>query len=869
MAIDSRYAEQARAFITETLKQMLPALNVDSGSAINSLLARGGAAINASLLQEIQHMLTSRDFSNPEALSEADVDLLLANLLTERDGGELAYGFVRLYYRDRIARSFVAGTTATTEARDVSFLTLVDLDYLPQDYFLDTTNGLYYLNVPFAAESPGEAYNVNAGEINQLIGDSSGPVLVTNVSAFRKGAEKQTNTEAVRQAQRSVSTRTPLSRDGTIFWMQSLFGSKLRDLLIVGNGDAEMLRDEVYDLGESAVPRFQIGVDSLDPDTRVQLGTAQDLHVGGRTDVYLLFDGINYVQLHADLFADMLLDTDISYPSLITSIQATFVTGTTGDVPSTGKLLIDLGRENEETIYYATVTAVDNDTYIFSNLTPTNPTQIHAVGASVKVVNNGELQVGVDKDITVLPVFQIAEIRILDPITLEAIGDPVPETTAASHDPGWYVTKANRYDLLSAKETKSIILDEKRSLPGNQPRSDSLGGGALDNVVVGTGTYSRYTHAGQDFTGYAGREITLTYGTTTIVRTIVFVQSPTQVVLSGSALGTIASVSFVIEANYAEYIEYPVRVSFYTNTEIAEAQQFLDQDPKRVLCTDSLARMFLPVFLDFTMYYRGDGTSGDVRANINEVLKTSSGQAIGESSGASFEFSDLVNAAYVDGAANYVQTPFQVRVRRLQVDGTWIVQYLNPDAGTVNNLAVKTAPAVTFFTGTGSYDTLNPNRFSATGTPFVLGDVGRRIWINGVGLATITVVDPGLAWVTVDITFTAAATAVNWSFVASFIETQRPSSIEEFAVPGHGQLMLGGYTGNQETVTYLAVAQSGTTYTFVLEEDQGIHFPHDVNEPLRVAVDDYDDDNVITDGVITNERNYRPFLGQVVIEKLT
>lgn len=790
MAIDPRFTDQARAFIVESMKQGLPNANVDGGSGINAVLGRGGATISASLLQEIEHLLTSRKLTDPEAVSEDDMDLLLDNLLTERDEGNYSSGFVRVYYRERTRREFGAGLTATIETSEINFVTIADLVFEPQNYFLDNDRSLYYINVPFIAQEPGEDYNVDVGEINKLVNDTSGALLVTNASAFRNGLKQQTNAQALRLAQRSVSTRTPLPRDGAIYWMQKLFGTKLRDLLVIGNGDAEMLRDEIYDLGTGFSPQFRIGVDGLDADG-AQQGTSLEIHVGGRTDLYLLFDAVNYVQQHADLFADMTLDNDMATPATVTEIFATFVEGTTGTVPNSGKLLIDLGGGGEEVVYYGDreiITAPDE--YRFFDLAAA-PVNTHNASASIKVVNNEELSVGEDGDITILPVFQIAEIRLLDPLTFEPIGDPVPETTSDSREPGWYVSKANAYDILSAKETKSIILDEKRDEVGNQ-LLEATGGDTVD-----VGDYSKYTVAGADFTGYQGREIQLTGGVVT-TRTIIRVISATEVFLNGALLGTNASVDALVAASYGDYIQYPVRISYYTHTEIAEAQNFLDQSSSRIMSSDSLARAFLPVFLDFTLEYQGDGETLDVRDRVNKMLKTSSGEAIGESEGARFEYSDLVSAAYEDGLANYVVTPFQVRIRRLQSDGTWIVQYVNPGPDTINELAVDTAVAVS--------DT--------------------------------------------------------------FIATTLPANVTEFNVPAQGKLYLGGFTTNQEVLEYDSVATSGDDYVFVLKDGQAAAYVHGVNEPLKVSTLDYVPANVITDGVITNERNYRPFLGQAIIRKL-
>jgi hypothetical protein len=865
MTVDPRFFEQARSFVAETMKAVIPDANVDGGSGINAILGRGGATITSSLLQEIEHLLTTRDLTNPEALTETDMDLIMENLLTDRDGGDLAFGFVRLFYADRVRREFASGLTATIESKEVNFLTLSDFEFDPQDYFLDSETDLYYVNVPFAAESAGEEFNVDVGEINQLLNDTSAASRITNVEAFRNGKPKQTNTQALRKAQRSVSTRTPLSRDGAIFFMQELFSSKLKDLLVIGAGDEEMLRDEVFDLGATEEPRFQVGIDSLDPVTRQQLGSGQELNVGGRTDLYSLFDTVNFIQIHVDLFADMLLDTDVTVP--IGVLQATFVPGTTGAVAATGKLIIDLGNAGEETVAYSLATTIDGSTYTFTLVD--NTAQIHAPGATVKVVNNSEITIATDGDITVVPLFQMSEVRLLDPITFQPIGDsPVEETTPESSDPGWYISKTNRYDLLSAKETKTLVLDEKRDSvlwPGNQSAQGTAGDAA--DLLVGGSLHTKYTKAGANFTGFQGKTINLSGGLTAS-RFIIQVLSPTEVVLDGDPVGTSAGdVDFSIDSSFGDFNQYPTRVSYYTNTELGEAQQFLDQDSRRILASDTLARAFLPVFLDFTMQYRGDGAPLDVRESVNEVLKTSSGDAIGESSGAKFDYSDLINAAYQNGLANYVFTPFQVRIRRQQLDGTFGVDYINPSLDTVNELAVKTDPGVVIETD-GFYVSAT-STFQTTLFHFNVSDVGKQIWIENIGLVTITAYTSGTS-VEVDTIFDVSVpSGAQWSRPVYFLEARLPTGVDPFTIPEEGRLFLGAFTSNNETIEYTSVSISGTDYTFIIKDGQSIHLPHGENEPLRISVSDYDDANVIKDGIITDEREFRPFLGAAVFEKLS
>lgn len=781
MPIDPRYQEQARAFVAETIKQVIPSANTDAGSAINAVLARGAGSIGGVLHQEVDHLLSSRDISEPTAISDDDMDLLMSNLLVTRNSGSQSFGFVRLYYATRAPRTLPAGVTVTGEDEELLFTTQAESSFDFVDYFVDDETGEFFLNVPFASEEPGAEYNVDAGYVTKMSPNEPGVTRVVNVSAFAGGRQQQSNDELLLTAKNAISTRTPLTRDGIVYFIRESFGSKIRNLLVVGAGDPEMLRDEVYDMGPSATPRFQIGKDGIG-------GAAQNIHVGGRTDCYMLFDAVNYVQQHIDIFADMTTGP-ITVGS--TTVTASIVTGTAGTVAASGKLIINVGQGDEETVIYSSVTElVAGVTFQF---TLTAPCAAHVASEnSVKAVNNGVITVGSGGEITKTPVFSIAEIRLLDPLTFQPVGDAIPETNPSSRDPGWYIVDSNPFDILSARETKKIILDEKRLVAGNAAVS---GSGSALGVVSSGQPLTQIASAPVDFTGYQGRQISVTHSGTTTTR-VILNAGPGSVIVSGTQIS--GPVTFSIAYGGGDYLQFPVRVSYYTNTEFTEAQTLFDQDGKRTVCSDTLARAYMPMFLDFVFRYRGDGETADVRAQLGEVMKTAAGTALGDSSSSSFDFSDLVSTVYTQNLASFVETPFEIRIRRLNVDGSTTISYMFPSPDTVNDLAVNAA--------------------SSAGSTFIVARL--------------------------------------------------PPTSPVFTPPASGRLYLGGFAAAlQETVDYLAVIGTGPTYTFILSSPTTKS--HAADEPMKVARSDYDPENVVVSGTISDERSYRPFFGRVIVEKIS
>lgn len=686
MPLDPRFIEEAQALVIQRVKQEVPDSSVgDGGSAVNVIFARGASAVLAPLLQQQDDVIRRRSLSNLDALTDDDFSLIFENLLVDAIGGEKSRGFVNVYYATRETRTFPAGVRATTEDGTLGYVTQADFEFSPSDHFIDQESGDYFIRLPLIAEDEGEQYDADVGEINEFPGDATDSIRINNPAKFLGGVTADGKEESLAFAQRSVSTRTVLTPEGGVFAVQELFGSSLIDTLIIGMDDDEMTRDVLHDMGPTSSPRFKLGRSAIGGEKLVN-DDGSPVHVGGRVDIYTWFRRINIAQQIIDLFADMQFVSTTS--SAATTVVGRFVPGTTGTVAASGKLVLEAGTAREETVRYTSFSAVD-DVYTFT-LDPLTPTQfLHEVNTAIRVANNGVIEISDDGTIKLRPILQIKEIRLLDPVNFQVVGEAVPESDPDSRFPGWYITDRHESDSYSAKEFGNLVLDEKRTAAGNPPLSGT------DGVAAVVGTFTELTSATTDFTGYQGRDITVVVGGNDVVRTVLAVKgiSSETVVLDGDTSGIPAAggYEFSIEDGAGDYIQHPIRVTFNTNTEIQELQTFLDGDSKRVVTDNGYARGYLPVFIDFTMRYKGDGSEEQVRSKVLEVVQQSAGSIVGQETTAQFDFSDLVNAAYEEGLANKVETPFQVRARYQNPDGTETIKYVHPDGDTVNNLAIRVA----------------------------------------------------------------------------------------------------------------------------------------------------------------------------------
>ena len=116
---------------------------------------------------------------------------------------------------------------------------------------LNYDNGLYYMDIPAAAGAEGVLYNIQAGEITKsTMSLPSGVVSVTNPSQFLGGNTSESNTELYNRVKMAITTRDLVTKRSIAYVLTEQFAS-IKDIVSIGFGDPEMLRDTVmgYHIG--------------------------------------------------------------------------------------------------------------------------------------------------------------------------------------------------------------------------------------------------------------------------------------------------------------------------------------------------------------------------------------------------------------------------------------------------------------------------------------------------------------------------------------------------------------------------------------------------------------------------------------------
>lgn len=130
----------------------------------------------------------------------------------------------------------------------------------------------------------------------------------------------------------------------------------------------------------------------------------------------------------------------------------------------------------------------------------------------------------------------------------------------------------------------------------------------------------------------------------------------------------------------------PVRVIYATHKDFRTFQKTVDEG--QLLVKDTLVRSMLPAVIDSKIRYSGDAGSQEVFDRFVELLNTATTQASGER--LRLDISNIISALDDEGLTDSIDVNFEIKVTTFLDDGEKIVQYINPEESTSQNLAIHT-----------------------------------------------------------------------------------------------------------------------------------------------------------------------------------
>lgn len=537
-----------------------PTAYLGEGSEIRHLLIMPIALIHSALHQELES-IRAQSIGSPDTMSEQAYDELYTNFPgSVRQQGTPSIVTVRLILA-RAAQLRLEVFPYFVDVAGNRYSPQQPQTYQPADARLND-QGELYIDVPCFSQALG--VSVNAGEINKFSGGLPTDIIrrVTNPAAATAGRSRPSNAEYNEQQKRERSDGTLVQAGGMVQFVRATYPQST-EALVVGAGDAAMMRDELfstdgivanfvrqgtpfalhlalgtlefdvaYGRAVAAAPIFtsdMVGrrvavvgdaeryrtilrvvsdvevVLSGDPLTGSAAAVlwADGPHTGGKVDLYVYFPALHAFSVVVD--RRYRLQTSRLFEPGDTRIYVEPVAGVNyNTLPATGVVALFVGTSNATKI---TGTTGSDLLGTYLTVDAGDITSQLAVGTQLNYWPLEPITVKPDGDVSNVPLLFVESIEELDPVTLEPIGDIAESAAGPYASPGWYVSTPDGAEVFSTREDKHIVLDDKFGFSSYAPIETS--GASIIGTSQVAGSRNTLQRVGVNFEGTEGREVTI------------------------------------------------------------------------------------------------------------------------------------------------------------------------------------------------------------------------------------------------------------------------------------------------------------------------------------------------------------------------
>ena len=228
-------------FIPQRIKEEYPALKVDeAGAALTDMVINPTILIFDAFKRELQAFRASKSLRDLSAMSDDEMDALLANVFVERRLGTRATGTARVYFSTPVTILADPSSTFTAKNNQV-FVASTPQTISSSDMALNVDGDLYYADIDVLSILEDEDANIDAGELMTAEGMPSA-VRVTNLASFTGATTTETSLALAARAETLITERSLVTERGikTTVLQEN---SEIADLSVVGMHDTEMTRD--------------------------------------------------------------------------------------------------------------------------------------------------------------------------------------------------------------------------------------------------------------------------------------------------------------------------------------------------------------------------------------------------------------------------------------------------------------------------------------------------------------------------------------------------------------------------------------------------------------------------------------------------
>ena len=227
-------------FVTERVRQAFPDLAITDVDALTDTLIDPMRVLIEPLVREVKLVKLRASLRNVEAISDDEVDALMANFFEPRRSGGFATGTVRAFFSQptSVTATIVNPAFASGGLR---YFPTVPQQITADQMLLNISGTEYYWDINYTAERRGDEYNVEPNTITSISNFPSS-TRIRNLRKFRDGAPREDSIAYVARVSEKLSDRTLTVIRGILSELFDNFPT-LEKIQVIGFGDAEMERD--------------------------------------------------------------------------------------------------------------------------------------------------------------------------------------------------------------------------------------------------------------------------------------------------------------------------------------------------------------------------------------------------------------------------------------------------------------------------------------------------------------------------------------------------------------------------------------------------------------------------------------------------
>lgn len=323
---------EAETFARQYLRALFPDLDLREGVALNDLVIRPFATLTAMLNKGLNYYFSTNSVSGITDDSSTElVDKLMSNFFLTRLPGSSAVVRTRLFFLTNNRDIFISQNNTFSIDNSVIFKPAVDLLISGSELTYDPDREEYFYDVDLISTSQDSAANIEGGDF--IYHSAVDPYFIQATVLFlvQKAIPVETNTEFLERAKTAVSTRNLINDRSIDSQIRETFNF-ITQVVPIGYGDEEMKRDTI-----------------LVQNPYVS-GDQQQLHVGGKVDVYVNSTTTSEIKQYttdenAEIFlpADSGLVSRIIYDIRRATLEETTAEGLVDTLPADTEIVFTVG----------------------------------------------------------------------------------------------------------------------------------------------------------------------------------------------------------------------------------------------------------------------------------------------------------------------------------------------------------------------------------------------------------------------------------------------------------------------------------------------------------------------------------------------